>query len=329
MTTTAQATAVTATARRRRDPASGEWRGPKRPYDIVKEFVIAMVVVGLLVVGLAALFSSPDDRSVTLRAWAAAAPIDFMTTTATELDGSSGSAGYGPPYNSNSTGQQIGPLKLAQFAGVRIPIDSANDFVINPLTALSSADPTVKAALDQWNGASATQQQTWATNYTAAIAKAPNQDPTKVAAGDYGPVPALVAAEYQVALTGALDGALGMGGDFYQTNYTKSLLFIADGGYLATLADNQHLAGDSWGMMNETGSYPGQAWLWLYTFWYQINPFKSSANADALVWGLMMILTLGFILVPFIPVVRSIPRWVPLYRLVWRDYYAKHGGGRH
>ena len=31
-------------------------------------------------------------------------------------------------------------------------------------------------------------------------------------------------------------------------------------------------------MMNETGNYPGQAWLWLYTFWYQIPPFSSSGN---------------------------------------------------
>ena len=54
-------------------------------------------------------------------------------------------------------------------------------------------------------------------------------------------------------------------------------------------------------MMNETGSYPGQAWLWLYTFWYQISPFKTSGNADALVWALMMILSLGLILVPIIP----------------------------
>ena len=23
-------------------------------------------------------------------------------------------------------------------------------------------------------------------------------------------------------------------------------------------------------MMNETGNYPGQPWMWLYTFWYQI-----------------------------------------------------------
>ncbi len=25
-------------------------------------------------------------------------------------------------------------------------------------------------------------------------------------------------------------------------------------------------------MMNETGNYPGQPWMWLYTFWYQVPP---------------------------------------------------------
>jgi hypothetical protein len=103
------------------------------------------------------------------------------------------------------------------------------------------------------------------------------------------------------------------------------LLFIADGTYLEDRARAEHLGGDQWGMMNETGSYPGQAWLWLYTFWYQVEPFKSSPNADALVWGLMAVLTVAFVCVPFIPGVRSIPRLVPVHRLIWRDYYRTHG----
>jgi hypothetical protein len=44
-----------------------KWSGPKRPYDLVKEFTIALLVVTLLTVGLAALFSSPDERAVTLQ----------------------------------------------------------------------------------------------------------------------------------------------------------------------------------------------------------------------------------------------------------------------
>jgi hypothetical protein len=76
-------------------------------------------------------------------------------------------------------------------------------------------------------------------------------------------------------------------------------------------------------MMNETGSYPGQAWLWLYTFWYQVKPFATSGNADALVWAVMAILSLALICVPFLPGVRSIPRWIPVHRLIWRHYYRQ------
>ena len=36
---------------------------------------------------------------------------------------------------------------------------------------------------------------------------------------------------------------------------------------------------------------------------------------------LMVLLTLGLALVPFIPGVRSIPRWTRVYKIIWRDYY--------
>ncbi len=74
-------------------------------------------------------------------------------------------------------------------------------------------------------------------------------------------------------------------------------------------------------MMNETGSYPGQVWLWLYTFWYQVEPFKSSPNADALVFALMMGLSLAFICIPYIPGLRGLPRHLGVHRVIWRDHY--------
>ena len=43
-----------------------------------------------------------------------------------------------------------------------------------------------------------------------------------------------------------------------------------DGAYFADQATAMHLSGEQWGVMNETGSYPGQPWLWLYTLWYQV-----------------------------------------------------------
>jgi hypothetical protein len=199
-------------------------------------------------------------------------------------------------------------------------IDTANDFVVGPLSGVP-ADTTLGTALAQWASSAPAQRQAWASAYDDAIGASPDNDPAKVPTGDYGPVPVMLERLLAMAQSGGLDGALLSQKKFFATDYTKPLLFIADGGYLEEKARDQHLGGDQWGMMNETGNYPGQAWLWLYTFWYQVKPFSTSDNADALVWGLMALLSVGFVMVPFIPGVRSIPRWVPVHRLIWRDYY--------
>ena len=144
--------------------------------------------------------------------------------------------------------------------------------------------------------------------------------------GDYGPVAPMMASLAGLAATGGLDGALLNANQFYQTNYTKPLLFLSGGGYFESRAEDQHLLGTQWGMMNETGSYPGQVWLWLYTFWYQIAPFNTSDNADAQIWALMMLLSLAFICIPVIPGVRRLPRHLGVHRLIWRDHYRRVEG---
>src|SRR5665213_2218243 len=75
------------------------WNGPTRRYDILKEGAIASIVVFILVLGLAAMLSSPDEPPVTVASWAKVAPADFMGTAANELAGTSETATYGPPYN--------------------------------------------------------------------------------------------------------------------------------------------------------------------------------------------------------------------------------------
>ncbi|MFH8387555.1 hypothetical protein ACH4E7_42830 [Kitasatospora sp. NPDC018058] len=294
---------------------------PTRRYDLVKEFTVALVVAAVLSAGLAALFSSPDETPMTLASWSTAEPNDFTATAVAELAGTSTSAQYGPPYNRvPGAGQKLGPVSLQSAAGVRHPVDPAEDFVLGPLRQ-SPEPPEVTAALAQWSAASPDQRQAWSSAYADALSKAPVGDPAKVAPGDYGPVPALTGRLLTLAQSGSLDGQLLAQGRFYQTDYTKPMLFLADGSHLSDRATDQHLTGSQWGMMNETGNYPGQAWLWLYTFWYQIDPFKTSTNADAEIWAIMAGLSLGLVLVPFIPGVRSIPRWTRVYRLVWRDYY--------
>ncbi|MFR0355214.1 hypothetical protein [Streptomyces sediminimaris] len=304
-------------------PDSGAF--PTRPYDLVKEFTIALVVVALLTVGLAAVFSSPDVKPVTLASWSRADGADFRATAVSELGGTSSTAEYGAPYNHTpGAAQKLGPVGLQSAAGVRIPVDTANDFVLRPLRN-APEPPAVGAALAAWDGASAARHAAWTSAYSDALAKANGGTPGQ---GDYGPAPVLVSRLLQLARGGALDGQLQAEGKFYGTDYTRPLLFLSDGSYLESLARADHLGGDQWGMMNETGNYPGQAWLWLYTFWYQIDPFKSSGNADALIWGLMALLSLVLLLVPFIPGVRSIPRWTRVHRLIWRTYYREQAAQR-
>jgi hypothetical protein len=72
--------------------------------------------------------------------------------------------------------------------------------------------------------------------------------------------------------------------------------------------------------MNETGSYPGQPWLWLSTLWYQVPRFATSDNVDMIAVALTGLAVTLLLLVPFIPGPRDIPRLIPLHRLIWRNY---------
>jgi hypothetical protein len=136
----------------------------------------------------------------------------------------------------------------------------------------------------------------------------------------------MLAAELTLARSGAIDADLLAQQPFYGTNFTKPLLFLEDGEYFASQAAAMHLTGTQWGMMNETGSYPGQPWLWLYTLWYQLPGFRTAANGDLIAIYLTGLATVALLLVPFIPGLRDIPRWIPVHRLIWRSWSEQAGG---
>jgi len=299
-----------------------EWKGAYRPYDLVKEAVIALAAITVLALVLTILFSSPDERPSTVQSWARTNPVDFVTTATTELDGSSGTGGYGPPYNHASPGQHMAFLYPQKWLGVSHPVDTARDFVLAPLRSITS-QPALQAAVTAYESASPQQQAAWTSAYEKGVAKASagSSGSISVPGTGYGPLPTMMSGLLGFAQSGGLDGALLTSRQFYQTDYTNPLLLMADGSVLADRAQAEHLLGEQWGMMNETGSYPGQVWLWLYTFWYQIKPFSTSDNADVLVMAVMGALSLALVLVPFIPGVRDIPRWVPIHRLIWRTHY--------
>jgi hypothetical protein len=293
---------------------------PMVAYDLIKELVLAVVVIGLVTLGASALFSSPDVPSVTIKSWAAGDPVDFVTTATAELARTSDSAIYGPPYTDGSDSvQSIGPFAPQQWAGNALHLDTAQEFVLGPLAIAGANNAELTGAIAAYEGAGVEQQQAWLSAYADALAGATVQDGHVVVAdGQYGPAPVLTDNLLTIAGSGNLDRILLASPNFYQTNYSAPLLFMGDGGYLAGLAEQQHLQGDQWGMMNETGSYPGQTWLWLFSFWYQIPPFNSAPNADLLVVVIVGALTTLLALVPFIPILRDIPRWIPIHRLIWR-----------
>src|SRR5215472_3718970 len=304
------------------------WRGATRRYDILKEGTVAVTITGVLVLLMAGLLSSPDLPPLSVQTWAKASAADFVGTAAAELDGSALAASYGPPYNNGSSAvQQVGPVNWQKLAGVTQPINSAQTFVISPLSKLAPTTPPLAAALSTYNTASAAQRLSWATAYDRAMTsnKVPfNNGLLKVPAA--GPVPVMMFYELKAAQSGTIDADLLTQNKFYGTNYTKPLLFIADGGYYADLATSLHLTGGQWGVMNETGSYPGQPWLWLYQLWYHVSPFQNSSNVD--VWAVYLtgVATILLLLVPFIPGLRDVPRLIPVHRLIWRGDWDQPGG---
>jgi len=303
------------------------WRGPTRRYDILKEGTIAVVVALALTFTLAGLLSSPNVPPITIASWAKAAPADFLGTAASELNGSSLTGSYGPPYNTNGTPQSL-LFAPANWAGVRQPIDTAQDFVIKPLTQAAPLNPAVRGALAIYNAASADQQNKWATNYFNVAPKIKFVGGVPVLPpGSYGPVPVMLAAELALAQSGAIDADLIAQRQFYGTDYTMPLLFMADGGYYVDRATAENLTGDQWGVMNETGSYPGQPWLWMFQLWYHLPGWRNSANVDLIAIYMTGLATLLLLFIPFIPGLRDIPRWIPLHRLVWRDWNQRAAAG--
>jgi len=295
------------------------------PYDLIKELAIATGAMLVLVLVLSALLSSPDVPSATIQSWAKADPVDLVTTATKELAEQSTVSQYGPPYNTNSGSvQTLGPIQPQAWAGVHVSVNAPVDFVLEPLSQSTVGDQTLASNLATFNAATPDQQQKWLSAYSAALGGATlTGGQVTVASGDYGPVPVLMGRLLSLARSGGLDALLLTSDHFYQTDYSRPLLFMSDGTYLLGLAQGQDLTGTQWGMMNETGRYPGQAWLWLYTLWYQIPPYSTASNADLLVVLTMTVLSLALLLIPFIPGLRDIPRWIPVHRLIWRRHYQE------
>ncbi len=299
------------------------------PYDLLREGLIALLIVFVLMLVFAGFFSSPDDPPLTIQQYAQQNPVGFVITATNELSNTSLIANYGPPYN-NGTGsvQFIGPISLQQIVGVTIPLDVAHTYVLDPLAIVAQTNPQIAAALQTFTQAAPKQQAAWEDAYTKALSNATTSNgQIAVSQGDYGPLPVMMDQLLAIGTSGALDGLLLRTGGFYQNDFTKPLLFLSEDA-LPAKASQWNLLGSQWGVMNETGNYPGAAWLWLYTFWYQVPPYNTSPNADALVLVTMGILTTIMVVFPYLPYVNRLPYYLGAHRLIWREYYRDVRVGR-
>jgi hypothetical protein len=225
------------------------WRGSYAPYDLVKELCVAVGAIALLAVALTVLFSSPDEKPSTIAQWSRQLPVNFVATAAKELDGTSATAEYGPPYNhASGSVQHFLLLHPQRWLGVSHPIGTELDYVIDPLETIPG-DPTLKAALARYLAAPEQTRKAWGEAYAKPLeeyeaASEEGKPPPKTVTADErtgevsvqasgaGPVPTLMASLLTLARSGGLDGSLLTSSQFFQTDYTKPLLFMADGGLL-------------------------------------------------------------------------------------------------
>ena len=339
----------------------GTWTGAERRYDLIAEGTVAVVLVAVLCIVAAILWGSPNGgltypkapvspagQAFSAKYWDTNDPSDLAQTAVQELAGGTTTAGYGPPFNTTTgASQEILGIKPAEIAksifGLTLPINTANDFVLAPVSQLVAPyNPVVAAAVSRYKAAggdlapgapadkvASAQQATWLGNYATALAKSSAVfTPTSVTVppGNYGPVPAIIRAELLIAHNGSLDGYFQGSDQQLSTNTTMGTMFFSDGSLWGNIASSQGVAGDQWGVMNELWNFPGQVWLWLYAGMYQIPALNPSNNSNLdLDVGLLMIV-FGFLLpmfAPWIPGINRIPRWIPLYKIIYRRWYAR------
>ncbi len=272
----------------------GKYAGyPQVPTNHLRTALLSVGII--LIIILAALaFHSPYVPVVTIQSLAKDNPVAFVTTAEAELSGSSDTAQYGPPYT----------------------FDAAQVYVIQPLQAYYATNTALDhSGLDQYLAASDDQKAAWNKAYTDALSNAAAVNgQVQVAAGTYGPVPALLEQLREIAAQGWLETSP-------NDMSTGNLLFLGDSGVLEDMAKDHNMLDVQWGMIHEEQAHYLGAW-WLTPVSAMYNTFlKNDDNADlhaGVILGVVVLIGLAW---PFIPGLNTLPKRLGVYRLIWRDYY--------
>jgi len=240
---------------------------------------------------------------------------------------------YGPPYTKDyGNAQRVGPICPACWVGMTHPIDFRQAMVISPLKSAAVLNPAIGTALASYDKATPAQQTAWTGAYGKALSKAVAKDgQINLPAGDYGPVPVLMDGMLNLARSGLLEGALNHSVNPayapYNTDYTLPLYYMGSDQIMGAVADHFDEQGGEWGMSHMAGPYPGAWWLWPYTFLYQIPAIGNSPNADLIAGMIIGVFGLILFFLPFVPGLNRLPYVIPIYRIIWRDWYERYPSG--
>ena len=184
-------------------------RLPDPPYDLVKEFVIALGVVALLTIVLAAIFSSPDEKAITMRRLGQGRPARRRRDRHRRAGRHHDQRDLRRAVQPRHRGPEAARLPLQKWGGVRHPGRLRNDLVVQPLCRPSRATCALKARPRAAGTPPAPSSSTaWATAYADALAKAPDGDPATGRARRLRSGAALAASFARAGRSGGLEGTL-------------------------------------------------------------------------------------------------------------------------
>lgn len=274
--------------------------------------LLAAVLFAAIVI-IAAIVGSPNWPRDSIASVSKADPGGSILAFTQELDGTS---------TSTSNAQEFGMG------------DPADVFVHYPLhQAAWFLGSQVQNALTDWDAVSLQQRHTWASNYDKALSTItpmggggdmggiPSPDFSKLDAltGDFGPVPVMVNADLQLAQNGYLDQYLQSneaGHSFHLVN-----IWLYDHPSMLNTAVAQGLTDDQWGMVKERGFSVGPWYLFIPAVFHVKLP-NGATGSGFVIDNLAFAFFLLFI-VPLIPGLRSLPRYLKLYRFIYR--YPRKG----
>src|SRR6266700_1175221 len=273
------------------------------------KYPILSVVLLVVVAALAFAVGSPNWPRDTIVSVTKDNPGGAIMAFTQELDGTATSTSNAAEFGMGDTGQV---------------------FVLNPLrqaAPLLGSNSNVQSALSTYEGATPDQQQKWASAYDTALgtitmsssgcmggSSGPDFSKIDRLKGDFGPVPVLVKKDRQLAQNGYLEQylqAVDPGHSFHLTN-----IWLYDHPNLLNTAVAQGLTDDQWGMVKERGFSVGPWYLFIPAVFHVY--FPNGANGTwFVIWNLLFAAILMFV-VPLVPGIRDIPKYLKLYRFIYR-----------